>query len=1443
MDTKYLTHRLIHSRILVFAVALLGGLTLTLALLWLMGGAATPVAAAPAPDKAPSPAHEPAEKPSQAPLQASGWETRTDITIYYSSMSPLIDYQVSMTIPHAPGMHADFDDLRFGDTDGNCLSYWVETHTQNISATVWVKVPTIVSPTTMLYMYYGNPAASSASDGDTTFMFFDDFEGASLDTNKWDESNSPHNTTNNGGYKLENGYLKMWRNWGGVCNAGGVYDRINTQANFNKPFVVESKFKVGGTTDQTDHKKCCYICYHTIFDNRDVIGISNESYGFAFRIDNSSETNESYFPDQDTWHRITKSFEQNRLAVRTDYTTTEYIFSGTVASSGPIGLAGDTDLSESQGSDFVDWIAVRKFASTMPTTTLGSPVQAPDLIIAKSVAPATPINPGGPVTYTITFSNVGDVAAANVVITDIAPVSVTNTSVVSSGVALTRRAGTRYAWDATSLAPGAGGVITITGELTDTLPGGHVFTNTVAIAAAEHDCPCGDSRNSDAVPVTVNYAPIAAPDVAPKDVSLCQTGALNGSASSDPDGHLPLSYHWQQTGGPTVAGIYDPFAATTIFTGSCSTPGVITFTLTVTDSLGRASTPEIVTVTVENVSVKGLVATNSSPVPINTTIRFTATITEGSSVSYTWSFGDGNFDQSSDINHFSKIDHVYGSGALTYTVFVTASNTYSTGGAYQTFTDTATTTVTLIVAWPITGTVWDDTNDNSELDASEVISGIADVRMFLYREYSGCVASTTTDNNGVYTFTGVISGDYQVIEAYGYSNRGLSSIATFDASEVVTPCDPRDLATDPPGYASNTPNVQWVTLHEGGGITNRVSPSLWPDTLTSVDFGDEQANPFAACKDAFQTKGANANSINLFKLDVPNANLDIFPPGNYTVYYDINSIGFNEVDNLIYGYRRDEARFTRIDEDGQWTELTATDGFVTYDSYLGDVTGKGCQWGEGYWVLGKNGNKALRIVDVDPSRPTFLKVVNTVNMNANLVGADMAWNPVNDKFYVYNNDRLYEIKFNGQLDASGTATRSEVATMDIPGAGAGAQYFDKKGGFYFYVNDTGDLWKISNVEDISASSLVTPTKVATGTTVSVNDGCGCAEVVEFEYGDAPVSYEPADRARHNFVFEDGIYLGSHQDGELAAQSGTDALGDDNDVEGDDDDGVTREGADWYDQALWANSSQLYTLTLEANSPGYLHVWIDLNGDGDWSDLDEKIASDLHLNAGINYAPTFSVTDDYTGTTYMRFRFTDEPSSVKPVGIGGVVVNGEVEDYLITIDGCADLELTKTVVPTRPVFGGETITFTVIVSNTTSSVEGCDDDAKNVEVTDFLPSGYTYITHTVSQGVYSYTTGIWGIGTITHATAVTLEIAVEAKGGDLENIAEVTDSGAFDPDSTPDNHWPEEDDQDSASVTIAPIGGIVYPLGQIAVWVPWIALAAIVAAAGGGLLAKRRVHRR
>lgn len=124
----------------------------------------------------------------------------------------------------------------------------------------------------------------------------------------------------------------------------------------------------------------------------------------------------------------------------------------------------------------------------------------PDLHLTKTVTPTGPIYPGTSITYTLTFSNTGAITATGVVITDAVPVGVINTSVVSSGVAITQRVGTRYVWDVADLAYGAGGVITITGVIRDPLPAG-TFTNTAVITTTAVDDDTGN--NSDSASVTV----------------------------------------------------------------------------------------------------------------------------------------------------------------------------------------------------------------------------------------------------------------------------------------------------------------------------------------------------------------------------------------------------------------------------------------------------------------------------------------------------------------------------------------------------------------------------------------------------------------------------------------------------------------------------------------------------------------------------------------------------------------------------------------------------------------------------------------------------------------------------------------------------------------------------------------------------------------------------
>jgi len=81
----------------------------------------------------------------------------------------------------------DFGDVRFTEKDGETeLKYWIEEKVDGDYAVFWVKITDDLSNgDATIYIYYGKPDASTTSNGEDTFSFFDHFEGTELDTDKW----------------------------------------------------------------------------------------------------------------------------------------------------------------------------------------------------------------------------------------------------------------------------------------------------------------------------------------------------------------------------------------------------------------------------------------------------------------------------------------------------------------------------------------------------------------------------------------------------------------------------------------------------------------------------------------------------------------------------------------------------------------------------------------------------------------------------------------------------------------------------------------------------------------------------------------------------------------------------------------------------------------------------------------------------------------------------------------------------------------------------------------------------------------------------------------------------------------------------------------------------------------------------------------------------------
>ncbi|MEM3577582.1 MAG: DUF2341 domain-containing protein [Candidatus Bathyarchaeia archaeon] len=139
----------------------------------------------------------------------TGWSYRKSHIINYASGAGT-NYQVRIVAHYGSGTDSgadvylnshcrtDFGDVRFTDDDGTTLlDYWMETKVDSDYAIFWVEVADdLSSANATIYVYYGKSDATTTSNGDNTFLFFDDFDS----NNGW---------TLLQGAQITNGYLYL----------------------------------------------------------------------------------------------------------------------------------------------------------------------------------------------------------------------------------------------------------------------------------------------------------------------------------------------------------------------------------------------------------------------------------------------------------------------------------------------------------------------------------------------------------------------------------------------------------------------------------------------------------------------------------------------------------------------------------------------------------------------------------------------------------------------------------------------------------------------------------------------------------------------------------------------------------------------------------------------------------------------------------------------------------------------------------------------------------------------------------------------------------------------------------------------------------------------------------------------------------------------------------
>jgi len=303
------------------------------------------------------------------------WHYRKSISITSGSSAgtdfqvKINDYNTSTDIS-AGKMQSDCGDIRFTSSAGIELPYWIETGCNTSTTDIWVKIDNIPSSGGItIYMYYGNPSAENGSDGDETFIFFDDFESGNLD--KWEISGTSYGSwTAATDYAKEGNYSAKGQDTS-TSGFPSLYKNITLTS-----FVVEQNVRFGETN-----------LYHYPFwwhgqSGGDLYwGVASGTGYWQYHIGSGyTDYSPSTSYSSGTWYKQVVKFDPDASPNAKHYLSIDSTdFSAVDAKNRSGTLITGIDVikiipgaaSESGGDLWIDNLFVRKFMATEPT--VGSP--------------------------------------------------------------------------------------------------------------------------------------------------------------------------------------------------------------------------------------------------------------------------------------------------------------------------------------------------------------------------------------------------------------------------------------------------------------------------------------------------------------------------------------------------------------------------------------------------------------------------------------------------------------------------------------------------------------------------------------------------------------------------------------------------------------------------------------------------------------------------------------------------------------------------------------------------------------------------------------------------------------------------------------------------------------------------------------------------------------
>ncbi|WP_240775473.1 GEVED domain-containing protein [Photobacterium damselae] len=421
---------------------------------------------------------------------------------------------------------------------------------------------------------------------------------------------------------------------------------------------------------------------------------------------------------------------------------------------------------------------------------------------------------------------------------------------------------------------------------------------------------------------------------------------------------------------------------------------------------------------------------------------------------------------------------------------------------------------------------------------------------------------------------------------------------------------------------------------------------------------------------------------------------------------NINALGFNRINGLIYGTFTDMSQADRIHhlfvtdktgtsfidlgeiraesattirrlQDGESFDFAAGDslrhtGYSSTSTVLssptaGDVTADG-----NHLIVWRTSWDSL--VKIDLNTQTFTTVpLDIATMGGSYgggsieVGADLAISSQSGLGYLVdlNGDNLYTVNLStGAVTAQALTYFGAEPTLDTNGKlQAGALVMDNAVSLYALTNGGNHDTNQDGTIELNERAVVYRINVMTQEVEYVtasdegslqgNDGAGCYDSTD--YGDAAASYGQASHAYLDAAL-DGIAdlaLGSRWDPEFTQWISADASGDDTHGQDDEDLNIPA-------QIIVETST---TLPIQVVGDGFVSIWVDLNNDGDFADSNEQLIDDQAVTTGNNSISVIldaASAEGFNGNTVMRVRLCSSANSCNT--FDGAANDGEVEDH-------------------------------------------------------------------------------------------------------------------------------------------------------------------------------------